>query len=84
MVFTYSAIRASPPHPPFLCYMGAEKFENEQLIRTGVASDIWFHVEDVSSAHVYLRLGASNTIDDISEGERRDRASGKYSWGPQP
>ena len=37
-------------------YMGKDKFENELLIKHGLASDIWFHVDDHSSAHIYLRL----------------------------
>ncbi|KAF4324255.1 hypothetical protein BBO99_00000935 [Phytophthora kernoviae] len=37
-------------------YMGKDKFENEDLIRYGFLEDIWFHVDDLSSAHVYLRL----------------------------
>ncbi|KAF1789322.1 protein of unknown function DUF814 [Phytophthora cactorum] len=36
--------------------MGKDKFENEDLIRYGFMEDIWFHVDDLSSAHVYLRL----------------------------
>ncbi|RLN66767.1 hypothetical protein BBJ29_000055 [Phytophthora kernoviae] len=36
--------------------MGKDKFENEDLIRYGFLEDIWFHVDDLSSAHVYLRL----------------------------
>ena len=36
--------------------MGADKYENEKLIRWGWPTDIWFHVDDLSSAHVYLRL----------------------------
>jgi len=36
--------------------MGKDKFENEDLIKHGFQRDIWFHVDDLSSAHVYLRL----------------------------
>lgn len=35
--------------------MGKDKFENEELIKYGWREDIWFHVEGLSSAHVYLR-----------------------------
>jgi hypothetical protein len=27
--------------------------------------DVWFHVDDLSSAHVYLRLKPGQTMDDI-------------------
>jgi len=37
-------------------YMGKNKFENEDLIRCAHPEDIWFHVSDYSSAHVYLRM----------------------------
>lgn len=37
-------------------YMGKDKFENEELIAYGWPEDVWFHVDDLSSAHVYLRL----------------------------
>lgn len=38
--------------------MGRDKFENEDLIRYGWPEDVWFHVEHLSSAHVYLRCPA--------------------------
>ena len=37
-------------------YMGKDKFENEDLIKWGWPEDVWFHVDDLSSAHVYLRM----------------------------
>lgn len=40
----------------YLLYMGKDKFENEDLIRWGWPEDVWFHVDKLSSAHVYLRL----------------------------
>jgi len=36
--------------------MGKDKFENETLIEYGWPEDVWFHVDNLSSAHVYLRL----------------------------
>ncbi|KAJ1832531.1 hypothetical protein LPJ73_007989 [Coemansia sp. RSA 2703] len=36
--------------------MGKDKFENEELIKHGWPEDVWFHVDKLSSAHVYLRL----------------------------
>jgi len=46
--------------------MGKDKYENEHLIKYGHPEDCWFHVDDLSSAHVYLRLKPGETLDDIS------------------
>lgn len=35
---------------------GADKYENEDLIKYSLPHDVWFHVDNLSSAHVYLRL----------------------------
>ena len=40
----------------FYCYMGRDKYENEELIKYGWEEDVWFHVDKHSSAHVYVRL----------------------------
>eukprot|EP01027_Heterolobosea_sp_BB2_P014936 GEZU01021414.1.p1 GENE.GEZU01021414.1~~GEZU01021414.1.p1 ORF type:complete len:212 (-),score=90.11 GEZU01021414.1:1785-2420(-) len=53
--------------PSLLVYMGKDKYENEELIKYGWPEDIWFHVDDYSSAHVYVRLPKGKTIDDLSE-----------------
>jgi len=50
---------------PYTIYMGVDKYENEDLIKYGWPEDIWFHVDKVSSAHVYLRLKTDETIEDI-------------------
>jgi predicted ribosome quality control (RQC) complex YloA/Tae2 family protein len=44
--------------PPATIYMGRDKFENEQLIKYPMGSeyDVWFHVDRLSSAHVYLSV----------------------------
>jgi hypothetical protein len=47
--------------------MGADKYENEDLIRYGLLEDIWFHVDDLSSAHVYLRLNKNQRLEDVSD-----------------
>ena len=39
-----------------IIYMGKDKFENEELIKYALPHDIWFHVDEMSSAHVYLRM----------------------------
>ena len=49
----------------YTIYMGIDKFENEDLIKYGWPEDVWFHVDKVSSAHVYLRLQSGQSIDDI-------------------
>ena len=63
-------LRAAAVSPPAFIYMGRDKFENEELIKYGWPEDVWFavsrvpiaverrrfHVDDLSSAHVYLRL----------------------------
>lgn len=38
---------------------------DEELIKWGFPEDVWFHVDNVSSAHVYLRLQKGQTLDDI-------------------
>lgn len=53
--------------PPLTIYLGEDKFVNEELIRYGFPEDIWFHVDGVSSAHVYLRLPSGMGLDDIPQ-----------------
>jgi len=48
-----------------MLYMGKDKFENEILLKFAWPEDIWFHVDDHSSAHVYLRLNKGETMDTI-------------------
>ncbi|XP_055377216.1 coiled-coil domain-containing protein 25 [Condylostylus longicornis] len=62
MVFYFTS---NVVQPPFRIFMGADKYENEDLIRWGWPEDVWFHVDKLSSAHVYLRLQKGQTIDDI-------------------
>lgn len=47
--------------------MGKDKYENEDLIKYGWPEDLWFHVDNYSSAHVYLRLKPGDTMDNIPE-----------------
>ena len=43
--------------PRYIIYMGRDKHENEELIANmWPEHDLWFHVDKLSSAHVYLRL----------------------------
>ena len=50
----------------YTMYMGEDKHENEHLIAYGLPEDVWFHVSDLSSAHVYLRMRRGQTLNDIS------------------
>ena len=51
--------------PRYTIYMGRDKYENEELIRYGWPEDLWFHVDKLSSAHVYLRLPPGDAIGDV-------------------
>eukprot|EP01095_Lingulamoeba_sp_RSL-Kostka_P000147 TRINITY_DN1024_c2_g1_i1.p1 TRINITY_DN1024_c2_g1~~TRINITY_DN1024_c2_g1_i1.p1 ORF type:complete len:216 (-),score=88.14 TRINITY_DN1024_c2_g1_i1:210-857(-) len=52
--------------PDYVIYMGKDKYENEELIKYGLECDYWFHVSNLSSAHVYLRCPEHiESIDDI-------------------
>ena len=51
----------------YTIYMGKDKYENEDLIKYGLPEDVWFHVDDLSSAHVYLRMKPGMTLDDVSD-----------------
>ncbi len=47
--------------------MGEDKFENEELIKFGWPEDLWFHVDKLSSAHVYLRMPEDLSVSDVPE-----------------
>ncbi|CAL1713679.1 unnamed protein product [Somion occarium] len=53
--------------PPVTLYMGKDKVENEDLIKYAFPEDIWFHVDKLSSAHVYLRMPEGMTWENIPE-----------------
>lgn len=65
MVFNYT-IRGGPclgkhsnlvlSSSDITCYVGRDKHENEYLIKYGWPGDMWFHVDSLSSAHVYFRV----------------------------
>ncbi|CAK9136404.1 unnamed protein product [Ilex paraguariensis] len=71
MVFYF---KARPEAGDYVIFMGLDKYENEELIKYGFPEDIWFHVDKMSSAHVYVRLHKGQTMDDISEGLLEDCA----------
>lgn len=56
----------------YLIYMGKDKYENEDLLKYSLPGDVWFHVDNLSSAHVYLRLPDGKTIHDIPEDTLED------------
>mmetsp|Transcript_8476 Transcript_8476/g.12514 ORF Transcript_8476/g.12514 Transcript_8476/m.12514 type:complete len:235 (+) Transcript_8476:44-748(+) len=39
----------------YTIYVGEDKYENDDLIKYSWPEDIWFHVDNFSSAHLYLR-----------------------------
>ena len=47
--------------------MGKDKYENDELIKFGFPEDVWFHVEDLSSAHVYIRMPKGMSWEDLPE-----------------
>ncbi|KAK5645695.1 hypothetical protein RI129_004159 [Pyrocoelia pectoralis] len=71
MVFYFESTIVSPS---VTLFMGIDKHENEDLIKWGWPEDVWFHVDKVSSAHVYLRLKLGQTIDDIPTNVLEDAA----------
>ena len=61
MVFYFTSSKG------MMIYMGKDKYENEDLIKYGLPEDIWFHVDKLSSAHVYLRTPPNTKLDDIPD-----------------
>ncbi|ULU02966.1 hypothetical protein L3Y34_002504 [Caenorhabditis briggsae] len=64
MVFGYFSTTVCPPA---LIFMGQHQEENERLLKEGLPDDVWFHVDKVPSAHVYLQMPRGITIDTIPE-----------------
>ena len=69
-----SSSRITLTSDDIVCYVGRDKHENEHLIKYGWPGDVWFHVDGLSSAHVYFRLrntdstGVSSIpLDDLPE-----------------
>jgi len=65
MVLYFTPIGAEPGKDDWKIYMGRDKYENEDLIKYGLSHDVWFHVDDLSSAHVYLRLPLGTDMEGI-------------------
>lgn len=65
MVFFFESNVVSPPA---LIYMGRDKYENDEMLKYGYDENaIWFHVDNLSSAHVYLRMQPDWTFDRIPD-----------------
>ncbi|KAL6867149.1 hypothetical protein J3F83DRAFT_740167 [Trichoderma novae-zelandiae] len=64
MVYYYTS---SVVEPAGFIYVGKDKFENEDLIKYGWEEDVWFHVDKLSSAHIYLRMQPGQTWDNLPE-----------------
>jgi len=62
MVLQYTS---SAVNPPVTLLRGVDSHENDELIEKMLPDDVWFHVDNLSSAHVYLRLKEGQTIDNI-------------------
>ncbi|KAJ3729390.1 cytoplasmic protein [Lentinula raphanica] len=62
LFFTSAAVS-----PAATIYMGRDKVENEELIKYAWPQDVWFHVDKLSSAHVYLRMPESMSWEAIPE-----------------
>ncbi|MCJ1475339.1 hypothetical protein MMC13_004001 [Lambiella insularis] len=60
MVYYFTSTASDPPST---IYVGKDKFENEELIKYGWEED--FHADNLSSAHVYLRLPTGQSWEDI-------------------
>ena len=55
MVFHFHPRGFEAGRDDWLIYMGRDKHENEDLIRYGFPTDVWFHVDNLSSAHNMLQ-----------------------------
>ncbi|KAI1173186.1 coiled-coil domain-containing protein 25 [Nemania sp. FL0916] len=62
MVYYFTSNVVSPAAE---IYVGKDKFENEELIKHGWEEDVWFHVDKLSSAHIYLRLREGDSWESI-------------------
>ncbi|KAF2451580.1 DUF814-domain-containing protein [Karstenula rhodostoma CBS 690.94] len=65
MVYYFSSNTVSPAA---FIYVGKDKVENEELIKYGWDEDVWFHVDNLSSAHIYVRLPDGQDWESIDPG----------------
>ncbi|CAI4217610.1 unnamed protein product [Parascedosporium putredinis] len=71
MVYYFTSTAVDPPAK---VYVGKDKFENEDLIKYGWDEDVWFHVDKLSSAHIYLRMTDGQTWDTLPQALLTDLA----------
>lgn len=64
MVYYFTSSTVSPAA---FIYVGKDKVENEELIKFGLEEDVWFHVDKLSSAHIYLRMNEGESWDAIPD-----------------
>ncbi|RKP36569.1 hypothetical protein BJ085DRAFT_43634 [Dimargaris cristalligena] len=64
MVYYFESTAVSPKAQ---IYVGKDKVENEELIKHGWDEDVWFHVDKLSSAHIYLRMTPGQTWDNLPQ-----------------
>lgn len=50
------------PDQDYTIYLGKDKFENYELVNHSNKSHLWFHVKDLSSAHLYLEYEDFNSV----------------------
>lgn len=71
--------------PSYTVYMGKDANENDELIKYAWPEDLWFHVDNYSSAHVYIRLKPgddpktlpANVIEDLTQLVKENSIEGK-------
>lgn len=56
MVFYYYPRAHVPGKDDYLIYIGKDKYENEDLIKYALPTDVWVHADGFSSPHGYIRL----------------------------
>ena len=59
-IFTF---QSNAVNPPATLIMGSDKHENDHLISQATDQVVFFHVNDLPSAHVYLQLENGNLCD---------------------
>lgn len=64
MVYYFTSNTVSPSA---FIYVGKDKVENEELIKYGLDEDVWFHVDNLSSAHIYLRMNEGESWESIPQ-----------------
>lgn len=69
-----TAVVLAFPADGSLLYVGRDKYENEDLIKHGWPEDVWFHVDNLSSPHVYVRMPRGQAMESLSEDAIRDAA----------